>query len=181
MLYGKYFSPFLIDNESDGDITIRGLKLTSKDTRYAIHDDMSGANKNGTHTYEDCYIVHSTVNGAYSNCIGGGLGKSTNIVIKDCYFKSNSGTNNGIVSWHGSLNADTCGSIVISGCYFDSSRDDTQGGNFRYGWYGPSTKNTIIKVSNCSFKNAIVMRQEKQDVTYPENAILYDFNNTIRT
>ena len=70
--------------------------------------------------------------------------------------------------------------MIIEGCYFETSRNDNEGGNFRFGYYGPSSKITPIKLSNCSVFNDTVMRYETADTSTPVNAALYQFNTEIR-
>lgn len=175
----SYFSPFYFGDGTD--IYIEGLNLESNNTRYGIHDELANNAFTSTHTYINCSIKHDSTNTWYLQAIGGGLGKSTTIIIRDSYFKSSSPTNGGTVSWHNSSNSSAKGSIVITGCYFDSSRNDGEGGNFRFGYYGSSSSVTPIKLSNCSMKNNAVMRYETSDTSTPQNAELLAYNNTIRT
>lgn len=179
-LVKKYFSPFLLSPDVIGDVVIEGLNLTSNNVRYSIHDELAGHDVTATHKYYNCNVVNNRADGNYQNAIGGGLGKSTTIIIDSCYFKSASTTNNGTVSWHNASIENARSNIIITNTYFDTD-NEYSGGTFRFGYYGPSELLTKIIISNCNMKNTPLLRWETGDHTTPENAILFAYNNTIRS
>ena len=162
-----------------GDYEIYGLDISCKNIRYCIHDELAGV---GTykHVYANCKMsMTDDANTAWKSCqcIGGGLGKSANIEIRNCIFYSdNDGANSnvGAVSYHNGEYAGVKSFISITGCYFDGNN-----GTFRASWYGLSTLITEIIATNNSLKIAPIFRAETAGSTI-ENMELIAFNNVIR-
>ena len=162
-----------------GDYEIYGLDISCKNIRYCIHDELAGVGSY-RHVYENCKMsMTDDENTAWKSCqcIGGGLGKSANIEIRNCIFYSdNDGDNTGVgaVSYHNGEYADIKSFISITGCYFDGNN-----GTFRASWYGLSTLITEIIATNNSLKIAPIFRAETAGSTI-ENMELIAFNNVIR-
>ena len=162
-----------------GDYEIYGLDISCKNIRYCIHDELAGVGSY-RHVYENCKMsMTDDANTAWKSCqcIGGGLGKSANIEIRNCIFYSdNNGDNAGVgaVSYHNGEYADIKSFISITGCYFDGNN-----GTFRASWYGISTLITYLLASNNSLKIAPIIRAETAGSTV-ENVELIGFNNIIR-
>ena len=105
-------------------------------------------------------------------CIGGGLGKNGQVIIKDCIF-DNAANEGHWVSYHNSASGDAKSKIVMTGNYF------TKGGRVRFAHYGDSSNHTPCIVSNNSFGSDIEIAYESQDY-HVENMSVYDWNNEIR-
>ena len=163
----------------DGDFELNGLDISCKNIRYCIHDE-----RNGTgiykHVYANCkmsMIDDANTSWKSCQCIGGGLGQSGNIEIRNCIFYSdNHGANAGVgaVSFHNGANADIKSFISIIGCYFDGNN-----GTIRASWYGVSTLISEMLASGNSFKIAPIYRAETQDSNI-QNIKLTAFNNEVR-
>ena len=162
-----------------GDYEIYGLDISCKNIRYCIHDELAGVGSY-KHIYANCKMsMTDDENTAWKSCqcIGGGLGKSANIEIRNCIFYSdNDGDNTGVgaVSYHNGEYADIKSFISITGCYFDGNN-----GTFRASWYGISTLITTVLASNNSLKIEPIIRAETAGSTV-ENVEFIGFNNIVR-
>lgn len=162
-----------------GDYEIYGLDISCKNIRYCIHDELAGVGSY-RHIYSNCKMsMIDDENTAWKSCqcIGGGLGKSGNIEIRNCMFYSdNNGGSTGLgaVSYHNGEYAGIKSFISITGCYFDGNN-----GTFRASWYGVSTLITHVIASNNSIKIAPIIRPETSGSTV-ENVEFTGFNNIIR-
>lgn len=162
-----------------GDYEINGLDISCKNIRYCVHDELAGVGSY-KHVYANCkmsMIDDANTSWKSCQCIGGGLGKSANIEIRNCIFYSdNNGANAnvGAVSYHNGEYADIKSFIAITGCYFDGNN-----GTIRASWYGISTLITQVIASNNSLKIAPIVRAETAGSSV-ENVEFIGFNNVIR-
>ena len=161
------FSPFMA---GQGDYEIYGLHVYSENCRYCVHDEKDSLD-DYTHIYKNCDFHHNDTGAGYPQCIGGGLGAHGLIEIEGCVFKSEGVANTeGIVSWHNGSEPNIQSRIYIRDCYFVN-------GCVRLSWYGTSTLETQMYLTNCSFKNiAYVERGETQEST-TINTKIYAWNN----
>ena len=163
----------------DGDFEITGLTISCKNIRYCIHDERNGIGSY-KHVYDNCKMsMIDDANTAWKSCqcIGGGLGKSGNIEIRNCdFYSDNNGDNAGVgaVSYHNGQPADIMSFISITGCFFNGNN-----GTVRASWYGLSTLVSKMLATNNSFKIAPIFRAETQDSNI-QNIELTQFNNVIR-
>ena len=174
----KYFSPFNLKKSAGcfGGFTLKNLHLECSNVRYGVHDESNASNLPYKNKYFNCNIkVDNRNNTAFSarQCIGGGLGSASEIIIRDCVFESvvNSGTSGtGIVSYHngGTGRSD----IIIKDCYFKGK--DT----IKASWHGTSTKISTMTVSGCSVGSAPYCVSEASGDTI-ENMELIAWNNEI--
>lgn len=176
----RYFSPFNLNQNAghNGGFTLKNLHLECSKVRYGIHDESDATSKAYRNQYMNCVIqVDNRENSAFSSrqCIGGGLGGASEIIIRDCVFESlvTEGTpGTGIVSYHngGTGRSD----IVIKDCYFKGN--DT----VKASWHGTSTKVSTMTVSGCSVGMAPYNQAEaSSDII--ENMELIAWNNDIRS
>lgn len=116
---GYNFSP--LDSWSvGGSWELHNLDLLSKNTIYAVHDEGAASDTAYTHLYDNCKIVLDNTNcrvAGYNRAIGGGLGKHSEIICRNCYFESVYGSLVDI-SWHGNPNGDEA-NFAITNCYFE--------------------------------------------------------------
>lgn len=142
------FSPLDSQNTS-GNYEIYNLHLISKNTCYALHDEVSGQDKFCRHIYKNCHIeldnsALGTDGNSLSKALGGGLGKHEEVIIENCYFKainpSKSTSVQNDVSYHGAINSTfTDAKIVVTGCYFENLLRTSE---YSYATDGPWTKIT---------------------------------------
>lgn len=174
----QYFSVFYC---GEGDFEMIGVNIDASRIRYCVHDDPpSGvAGTPARHVYRECNMyIDNTQNALWSNhqCIGGGMGLHTQIVIENCVFDAaNPDSNLGLVSYHNNVESGAEGLIFIKDCEFKKSQ-----GTARFGWYGASTKVTPCYVANCKLGTAPVIRAETSGSTN-ENMSLTTWGNVIAT
>lgn len=172
----KYFSPFNTDAGTQRGFILENLTLECSNVRYCMHDETNGQAQFYKNEYKNCnmQIDNSTNVQGFPVCIGGGLGADSEIIIKDCIFKSIHGDNStDIVSYH-NCSGDGKSTIVISGCYFYDK--DT----VRCSWYGTTTKISKMIVSNCSLGAEPITRAESSSYN-TVNVEILAFNNDIRS
>ena len=171
----QYFSPFYC---GAGDFELIGVNIDASRIRYCVHDDPPSADATtpARHVYRECNMyIDNTENTIWGNhqCIGGGMGMNTGIVIENCVFDgANPVADLGLVSYHNNAEAGAKGYIFISNCQFKKS-----GGTARFGWYGSSTEITPCYVVNCLVGTDPVIRAETQASTN-ENMSLITWGNT---
>ena len=166
------FAPFNASYNNDHlGFTLENLTLECSNVRYAIHDDTNGQSTPYTNKYINCNIKLDNSNNkhGYKQCIGGGCGASSHIIINNCVFESvNADTE--IVTYHNG--GDGKSNVNISNCYFKGKT------TCRCSNYGPSTKQSILNVNNCSMYYEPRIIDETTGVT--KNFTMLQFNNEIR-
>lgn len=168
------FSPI---NAGVGDFEIDGLRIECSKVRYAIHDELSGRDGRCKHIYRNCDITINNRGSSWLSpqCIGGGLGAETDILIENCLFESVRTDNPDYleaVSYHNSYTNHGSSSIVISNSYFRGE------GTAKFGYLGTSPSKTIIKVSGCKLGQEPVLIPENTDAQV-NNMIMFSWNNII--
>lgn len=177
-----YFSPFNLTkgntDKSLGGFTLQNIHIECSNVRYAVHDESNASDIPYKNQYLNCYFkIDNRNNNAWNSrqCIGGGLGSASEIIIRDCIFESlsNEGASGtGIVSYH---NGGTGRSnIVIRDCYFKGK--DT----VKASWHGTSTKVSTMTVSGCSMGMDPYNQAEASGDTV-ENMGLISWNNEIHS
>lgn len=169
-----YFNPIF-----GRDFILEGIRIEASNCRYIVHDEQSGADVNYHNVYLNCQMKMTAVspNGTYCQCIGGGLGKNGYIEIiggkYESYGEDGSGESPAISYHNGSVaNADS--KFFIRDVYLDGD-----GGNFRFGYYGPSTIKSPVYINGCSMKSAILKRAETSGSTN-DNFEIIEWNNIVR-
>lgn len=160
-----------------GDFEIDGLKLSCSRIRYPIHDDNASNQLTHTHIYKNCEIIFdNTDNESWEakQCIGGGFGNSTKVIIENCYFESvGADTTHPEVSYHNvGYGTSAKSSVIINNCYFKNS-------SCWFGYYGQTQLMSQVRVSNCSMKCLPKAINETGDAPNV-NIELKQWNNEIR-
>lgn len=173
------FSPI---NISGNGATFENMRIVASKVRYCIHDDRLNDTDGALmcrNKYINCdmYMNNSSnTNWSSKQCIGGGLGTNSEIIIEGCKFESVGSTaDNGVVSYHNSALANAKSRITIKDCYFIGSNSGV-----RFGWYGESTLVSDIYLSGNSWTVNPVLRAETVDSTN-QNFRLIAWNNELRT
>ena len=174
----KYFSPFncSVDGDHTGFI-LENLTLECANVRYAIHDEVNGQIAPYKNEYINCHITldNSQNTKGYRQCIGGGLGCASEVIIKNCYFKSIGASNTEIVTYHNvnsSSNDNYRSNVTIDSCYFADTN------TCRCSYCGISEKISRMIVSNCSLGAEPRMIAETSSALV--NFELIKWNNEIR-
>ena len=182
------FSPFLFHGEwerptgfaeVDG-FAIHGLRFEGSNTRYVVHDEAGGKGVPYKNIYDHCeFTFDGTINN-YPQIIGGGLGQSGEIIIKDCIFNTTPYTDRETafpaVSYHNNNSgSDTdLSSIVVSGCAF-MGRLNT----LRLGYIGASPRVTKCLAHSNLFRAEPFVFAENETSTHV-NMELIAYANEIR-
>ena len=175
-------SPFRSIASDYGDFIVEGLNISVSRMRYCFHDELAADSRFTKHVFKNCRMYLDNSNhpnpswvSTTRKCIGGGLGLHTEIIIEDCYFESVVGDDEltrRVVTYHNCFgNAES--TIVFKNNYIKE-------GTFACGYYGDTTRQSIILSSNNSFTEDCYVYQEQWNVNTP-NMIMYKWNNEIRT
>lgn len=173
------FSPFIAGSNSGG-FTLENLNISTKNTRYCVHDDLGDSDIVSFNKYINCRMVHDDTENtikSYPQCIGGGFGNHTYVEIRNCYFKSLGSESypNPLVSYHNSYSYQYAKSnVIISNSYFSGK------GTYRTTHHGPSELVSITTINNCSLGSEPQIRHEVSGSTAPENTALFLYMNEIR-
>ena len=176
----RSFSPINCTMDvNGGGYTLRGVNIRCSRVRYAVHDEKTGTGLGSySNVYDNCnFYIDNTDNDTWhsSQCIGGGLGTSGNIVVRNCIFESVDPAFTGAaVSWHNNRNEGAKSQISCVGNVVKGNR------GFRFSWYGDSQEITEVICTGNSVGAATITGAETQDTSPYENIVLYDWNNVIR-
>ena len=174
----EYFSPFNFDFGTKG-FYLENLHLECSNVRYGIHDEGNNVTAPYKNRYKNCHIYIDNSNNKNWNakqCIGGGLGYSSEVEIDGCYFESEGAGENGIVTYHnatGQASANIRSNIVVKNSYF------AQGGTVRCSYIGNQTKKSRMMVCGCSMGREPYKIQESSSYSV-DNIELLTWNNEIR-
>lgn len=168
-----YFQPFRGYN-----FTLDGLNIESSNCRYCVHDEQASADYMYHNTYKNCIMKHtahtsSGITNAYSQCIGGGLGKHGYIeIIGGMYTSIGDNASTPAISYHnGGLNG--CDNrVFISGVYLGNNN------NFQFASWGTQDKVSQFVVNNCSMGGAI--SETTVEAGGQDNIWITEWNNIIR-
>lgn len=177
------FSPFY----TTGSYTLENANIKASNTRYCLHDEMSGSGTYKVHI-KNCKMEYANTHSdiSYVQCIGGGLGEHGYVFIEGGQYKCSTtvgigaygtyGTPNNCqqpISYHNGSAATCDGKIVIKDVYLADR------GYFRFGNYGASTIKTPVEVNNCSTGLPIMDMYESLTVQN-ENFDICAYNNNVR-
>ena len=162
-----YFAPIKFDG-AGGEW--HGGHIIAKNCRYAIHDDVFDTS-DSSRTVIDGVVVD--LNTSRNIAIGGGLGQSSDVTVKNCIFRQLSSVHGDCraVYYHNAQNGENAVSnIKITGNYCNY-------GSIFIHSFGASTKKSTAIVSNnrCS---AVTLFKQNENV---DNIDLYEFNNKIES
>lgn len=150
-----YYSPL---NAGTGGFELCNVTIEASNCRYALHDEKMDYTDVYRNIYDHCNFKLDNSNNSVwhaRNCIGGGLGKSGEIVIDGCYFESDIDPNYyDIVSYHNSSNTNAKSNIVIKNSYIKSGR-------FKFGYHGTSTNMTKVLIAGCKATREPLLWQEQ--------------------
>lgn len=172
-----WFSPF---NAGKHGFTLENATIECSRCRYAMHDERGDhvINESYNNYYYHCRMYIDNNNNEQWDakvCIGGGLGKAGNIVVKDCVFEAEGmplDSTVGVVFWHNNLLDGSKSHIVFSGNLIKGY------GTFGLQHYGTSTEKTIALLTNNSLGKAPILKKTTEDSV--ENTEYIMFNNEIR-
>ena len=144
---------FLGQTLTDG-FTIENATVECSNCRYVVHDDPGNNANPYKNTYKNCnFLIDNRNNTEWTStkCIGGGLGQSGDIRIKDCVFSviGTPNTNAAIVSYHvDTYTTSGKNHVAMSGCYLN-------GGTFA-AIYGGNSADFIV-TNNSLYGNVLIV------------------------
>lgn len=167
-----YFSPF---NAGEYGFTLENAWVESTNTRYTMHDELSGASTPNRNVYRGCTFIHDSSSTSWGphQALGGGFGSWSDVVIEDCYMSAvgcsdvltyhNAGYENPGLTEYASR-------LVIRGCYIE--------GTIRVNSTGYSKLMTHAYVSGNSLVEEPKSGKTTADAT--TNVALHAWGNAIR-
>lgn len=173
----KLFSPFNYVGGNSG-YHLEGLNLECSRVRYALHDEGNNSPVPYKNIIENCSMTLNNSNNTYWTnplTIGGGLGQSADILIKDSYFRTyqiGSQTNMKCVNYHNSADQSSKSRVRVHNCYFADPA------TIGLSYYGNSTEMTIMDISACSMPIAPYVNREGSATI--ENVQIRSYCNEIR-
>ena len=166
------FAPFNSSYNNDHlGFILENLTLECSNVRYAIHDDTNGQSTPYTNKYINCKIKLDNSNNqhGYKQCIGGGCGSSSYIIINNCVFESVDADTETVTYHNG---GDGKSNVYITNCYFAGKT------TCRCSNYGPAKEQSILNVNNCSMYYEPHIIDEVSGAN--KNFTMLQFNNEIR-
>lgn len=148
---------------------IEGMDLDATGTFYVVHEDAGGSSDTPyIQRFTNCVIIgHSIYNG---QCWGGGCGKKSKHIIKDCYMNNNDTSENSLTGrYHSTGYANGVSDIYIENSWFNSKFD------IRYN--GFSSTKTKAYVCGCYAPNGI--NKNAETPASQDNVELIEWNNLI--
>lgn len=146
---------------------IEGMDLDATGTFYVVHEDAGGSSDTPyIQRFTNCVIIgHSIYNG---QCWGGGCGKKSKHIIKDCYMNNNDTSENSLTGrYHSTGYAKGVSDIYIENSWFNSKFD------IRYN--GFSSTKTKAYVCGCYAPNGI--NKNAETPAAQDNVELVAWNN----
>lgn len=167
-----YFSPL---NAGEHGFTLENAWVESTNTRYTMHDELSGASVPNRNIYKRCTFIHDSSGTSWGahQALGGGFGCWSDVLIEDCYMASKDCTD--VLTYHNAgYNNPTLteyeSHIVVRGCYLE--------GTVRVNSTGYTAKVTHAYVSGNSF--TAEPKSGKTTTDAADNVLLHAWGNTIR-
>ena len=168
-----YFSPF---NAGPYGFTLENAWVESVNTRYTIHDELSGSVLPNRNIYKRCTFIHDSTGTSWGahQAVGGGFGSWGDVLFEDCHVSAagcdavltyhNAGYEN-----HGLT--DYASKLVVRGCYLE--------GTVRVNSTGYGKKLTHAYVSGNSLAAEPISGKTTADAA--DNVVLHAWGNTIRS
>lgn len=154
--------------------TIKNIKVTVKNTRYAVHDETNNSYHNNDVRYIDCYLEHKgNKSGVWNStqAYAAGMGSGGNYYFENCTFKSVSIP----FSMHDNFNVES-NRVRIVNCTFITGNDDVA---IRFGSYGTGAKKSIVTIENSNIDKCIKLFEEQENSRHGNHFAVSGGGNTI--
>lgn len=153
---------------------IKNLKLTVRNTRYAVHDETNNQFHNNDMTYIDCVFEHKgNKSGVWNStqAYAAGMGSGGNYLFDNCTFKSNTLP----FSMHDNFNVES-NRVKITKCTFITGvGEDT----IRFGSYGTGAKKSVVTIENCNIDKSVKSFEEQWNSHHGNHFSISGGGNTI--
>lgn len=176
----KYFSPFNSYMEPYvGGFSLIGVNIQCSRVRYVVHDEKGGGNSGPyNNLYENCnFYIDNTNNSSWdvSVCVGGGLGHSGCIIVKNCVFDGvYPNRRDALVSWHNNATEGDKSFIWCIGNYLKGDK------GFRFSWYGDSKEVTEVLLQGNNVGRATIVGPEPGTSSPNENVHVKEYDTIVR-
>lgn len=154
--------------------TIKNIKITVRNTRYAVHDETNNQFANNNMKYIDCYFEHQgNKSGVWSStqAYAAGMGSGGSYHFENCTFKSETIP----FSMHDNFNVES-NRVKISKCTFITGQEDVA---IRFGSYGTGAKKSIVTIENCNIDKAVKLFEEQGGSRHGNHFAVSGGGNTI--
>lgn len=154
--------------------TIKNIKITVRNTRYAVHDETNNQYENNDMKYIDCYFEHlGNKAGVWNStqAYAAGMGSGGNYLFDNCTFKSN------ILpfSMHDNFNVES-NRVKITKCTFITGSGEDA---IRFGSYGTGAKKSIVTIENCNIDKSVKSFEEVGNSQHGNHFQISGGGNTI--
>lgn len=154
--------------------TIKNIKITVRNTRYAVHDETNNQYANNDMKYIDCYFEHlGNKAGVWNStqAYAAGMGSGGSYLFENCTFKSVTIP----FSMHDNFNVES-NRVKISKCTFITGNEDVA---IRFGSYGTGAKKSIVTIENCNIDKAVKLFEEQSNSRHGNHFAVSGGGNTI--
>ena len=154
--------------------TIKNIKITVRNTRYAVHDETNNQYSNNDMKYIDCYFEHlGNKAGVWNStqAYAAGMGSGGSYHFENCTFKSTTLP----FSMHDNFNVES-NRVKISKCTFITGGGEE---SIRFGSYGTGAKKSIVTIENCNIDKAVKLFEEQTNSGHGNHFAVSGGGNTI--
>lgn len=154
--------------------TIKNIKITVRNTRYAVHDETNNQFANNDMKYIDCYFEHlGNKSGVWNStqAYAAGMGSGGNYYFENCTFKS-------VVipfSMHDNFNVES-NRVKITKCTFITGAGEDA---IRFGSYGTGAKKSIVTIENCNIDKSVKSFEEQTNSGHGNHFLISGGGNTV--
>lgn len=153
---------------------IKNIKITVRNTRYAVHDETNNQYANNDMKYIDCVFEHlGNKSGVWNSTqsYAAGMGSGGNYYFENCTFKSVAIP----FSMHDNFNVES-NRVKISKCTFITGNEDVA---IRFGSYGTGAKKSIVTIENCNIDKTVKSFEEQGNSRHGNHFLISGGGNTI--
>ena len=154
--------------------TIKNIKITVRNTRYAVHDETNNQYSNNDMKYIDCYFEHlGNKAGVWNStqAYAAGMGSGGSYHFENCTFKSTTLP----FSMHDNFNVES-NRVKITKCTFiTGSGEDT----IRFGSYGTGAKKSVVTIENCNIDKSVKSFEEQGNSHHGNHFLISGGGNTV--
>lgn len=154
--------------------TIKNIKITVRNTRYAVHDETNNQFANNDMKYIDCYFEHlGNKSGVWNStqAYAAGMGSGGSYYFENCTFKSVAIP----FSMHDNFNVES-NRVRIVKCTFITGNEDVA---IRFGSYGTGAKKSIVTIENCNIDKTVKSFEEQGNSRHGNHFLISGGGNTI--
>lgn len=153
---------------------IKNIKITVRNTRYAVHDETNNQFANNDMKYIDCYFEHlGNKSGVWNStqAYAAGMGSGGNYYFENCTFKSVAIP----FSMHDNFNVES-NRVRIVKCTFITGNEDVA---IRFGSYGTGAKKSVITIENCNIDKTVKSFEEQGNSRHGNHFLISGGGNTV--